>query len=66
MENSVKTEEIIDYAMPLMNIERMAKEVHDICLRRGYKEAQELTLKLGAEARLLLHTLKIMQEKEER
>lgn len=66
MEHSVNSDAIIDYAMPLMNIERMAKEVHDICLRRGYKEAQELTLQLGAEARILLRTLEVMQEKEER
>lgn len=61
----MKTEEIIDYAMPLINIERMTKEVHNICLQRGYKEAHELTLKLGVEVRVLLHTLKIMQEKEQ-
>lgn len=62
----MNTDDITDYAMPLINIERMAKEVHDICLQRGYKEAQELTLKLGAEVRVLLRTLEIMQEKEER
>ena len=37
---------IVDYAMPLMVIEKLAKEVHNKCLKHQYKEAQELALKL--------------------
>lgn len=55
---------IVDYAMPLMVIEKLAKEVHNKCLKHQYKEAQELALKLGAEARLLQATLVIMEERQ--
>lgn len=60
----MKTEEIIDYAMPLMNIERMAKDIHQLCLDEDYEAASELALRLGAEARILTAVLAIMQNKE--
>jgi hypothetical protein len=56
--------EIVDYAMPLMNIERMAKQVHELCLENNYEAAEELTLKLGVEARVLSATLALMQNKD--
>lgn len=56
------TEDIIDYAMPLMKIERFAKEIHDLCLHHKYEDAREQTLHLLAEARVLQHTLTIMKE----
>lgn len=55
--------EIVDYAMPLMNIERLAKQIHDKCLDKKLDEAEELAIKLGAEARILIVTLAIMQDK---
>lgn len=58
------TAEVIDYAMPLMNIERLAKECHDLCLQRKYAEANEVALKLGVETRILSTSLAIMQGKE--
>lgn len=58
------TAEVIDYAMPLMNIERLAKECHDLCLQRKYAEANEVALKLGVETRILSASLAIMQGKE--
>lgn len=60
------TVDLIDYAMPLMNIERMAKEAHDMCLEKRYKEAKEVALRIASEARVLSVTLTIMQEKEAR
>ena len=60
------TAEVIDYAMPLMKIERMTKEIHDMCLQRKYNEAQTVSTLLAVEARLLVSVLKIMQEKEAR
>lgn len=60
------TAEVIDYAMPLMKIERMTKEIHDMCLQRKYNEAQAVSTLLAVEARLLVSVLKIMQEKEAR
>lgn len=54
---------LIDYATPLMNVERLAKDVHDACLHRTLSEAEERALELVAEARLLVHTLRHMQNK---
>lgn len=64
MANFVRTEEVTDYAMPLMNIERMAKQIHNHCLNNDYAGASELTLHLGAEVRILSASLAIMQNKE--
>jgi hypothetical protein len=55
---------IIDYAMPLMNIERLARECHDLCLVGDYDGANELALGIGVEARILSASLAIMQNKE--
>jgi|DEB19_MinimDraft_3_1074340.scaffolds.fasta_scaffold00771_5 hypothetical protein len=52
----------IDYAMPLMQIEAMAKEIHALCLQRRYKEAEEISVQLGVEARILQMTLRHMEE----
>jgi hypothetical protein len=60
----MKTEVVIDYAMPLMNIERMAKHIHHLCLEGDLKSAQTVTIELLAESKILLNSLKHMQEKE--
>jgi hypothetical protein len=59
----MKEDVLIDYATPLMNVERLAKEVHDACLHRTLSEAEEKALKLVTEARILVHTLRHMQHK---
>jgi hypothetical protein len=59
-----KHEEIIDYAMPLMKIERYAKLAHDACLKQDYKEAEYHALQLATEARIFNNTLKLMKEQE--
>ncbi len=55
-------EDITDYAMPLMKIERLARQIHNLCLEHRYEEAREGALHLGTEARVLQHTLTIMKE----
>lgn len=55
---------IIDYAMPLMNIERMAKEIYGACLNNELHTAEEIALNLGVEVRVLQATLALMQNKE--
>lgn len=55
---------INDYAMPLMQIERMAKQIHNLCLEHKYEEARLITQKLCVEGRLLQHVLLLMNEKE--
>lgn len=61
----METVDIIDYAMPLMRIERTAKEIHELCLNRKYVEAQQIAQNLCVESRLLQHVLHIMDKKEE-
>ena len=63
MEN-LKSEEIIDYAMPLIKIENYAKQVHDNALHGDLKKAHEMTMILGAEVRILQRTLEIMMENQ--
>jgi hypothetical protein len=59
----MKEDVLIDYATPLMNIERLAKEAHDACLHRTLAEAEERALELVTESRLLVQTLRLMQNK---
>jgi hypothetical protein len=60
MENCMTTDEIIDYAMPMMRIEKMLRQAHDLCLEHRYAEAREVALHIGTEARILQHALSIM------
>ena len=60
----MKTETVTDYAMPLIEIERMTKAIHDLCLEHKYGEARELTVHLGVENRILQATLALLEEKE--
>lgn len=58
-------DQIIDYAMPLINIERMAKETHALCLQKKYVEAKEVAIHMMSEARILSTVLTIMDEREQ-
>ena len=60
----MKIETVTDYAMPLIEIERMTKAIHDLCLEHKYGEARELTVHLGVENRILQATLALLEEKE--
>jgi hypothetical protein len=62
--DSRKANDIIDYAMPLMVIERYAKEIHNMCLVYKYMDARLLTEKLCVEGRLLQHVLRVMDEQQ--
>ena len=55
---------VTDYAMPLIEIERMTKSIHDLCLERKYGQARELTTHLSVETRILQATLALLEEKE--
>lgn len=59
----MKDDSLIDYAMPLMKVERLAQKIHNLCLEQRYEEAQEQALLLTTEARLLQITLAYMKEK---
>ena len=60
----MKDEVFIDYAGPLMAVERLAKEAHNACLERSYAAAQEAMLQLIVEARLTLQAIRHIEEKE--
>lgn len=59
----MREDKLIDYAMPLMKVERFAKKIHDLCLEHKYEEAQEVAKLLIAESRILQVTLQHMKEK---
>jgi hypothetical protein len=55
--------DIVDYAMPMMQIEKLMRYIHDHCLDKQYPEAQALCADIIAEARVLYASLALMQEK---
>jgi hypothetical protein len=56
--------DIIDYAAPMMRIERCLKEMHNSLLENNFEDAHHKSLSLIVEARVLSNTLILMQEKE--
>jgi hypothetical protein len=56
--------DIVDYAMPMMQIEKLMRQIHDLCLKSNYKEAGDICLLVAAEARLLNASLAIMENKQ--
>lgn len=58
----MKTQEIIDYAMPCMMAERALKKAHDYVLEGKYDEAITAAMQAAAESRLLVVSLKEMKE----
>lgn len=55
---------IIDYAMPMMNIEKFLKDAHNYLLDGQMEQAQEKCLLLTTEAKILSNTLILMKEKQ--
>jgi len=51
---------VVDYAMPLIKIEQLAKDIHALCLEKEYSVAHEKTAELAAEVRILQASLVIM------
>jgi len=56
---------MIDYAAPMMRIETLLKEMHNILLKRDLNGAIEMGTVLLAEARVLQYTLIILKERED-
>jgi len=56
--------EIVDYAMPMMKIEKLMRRIHDLCLQHKYADAEALCAELTAESRILSASLAIMQENQ--
>lgn len=58
-----QTETLIDYAAPMMRIEKMLKDLHNLLLDNKFDEALELSPQITTEARMLHQTLQLMKEK---
>jgi hypothetical protein len=54
--------EIVDYAMPMMKIEKYLRQMHDLCLKGDYTAAAELCPLVAVESRYLDNALVLMQE----
>jgi hypothetical protein len=58
--------DIIDYAMPLMRIEKLMRQIHDFCLKSDYDAANALCPSIIAEARILSASLVLMDNDKEK
>lgn len=56
---------LIDYASPMMQVEKRLKDMHNELLRRDFVKANETAALLITDARLLYNTLVLMKEKED-
>jgi hypothetical protein len=54
--------DITDYAMPMMRIENLLRRMHNHLLDHEMPQAQELSIQLVAESRVLYYTLILMEE----
>ena len=57
--------ELIDYARPMIRIEQMLKEMHNLLLAQRMDEAYEISLQTVAETRMLCHVLTLMKEQQD-
>jgi len=53
---------LIDYAAPMMRIERLLRDLHDLLLDGKFDEAIELSPVITTESKLLQNTLVLMKE----
>jgi hypothetical protein len=54
--------DLIDYAAPMMRIERLLRDLHDLLLDGKFDEAIELSPVITTESKLLQNTLVLMKE----
>lgn len=59
-------DQITDYATHLIKMERLVREMSDLCLAKKYLEACDLTQHMVVETRILSAVLALMHEKEVR
>jgi hypothetical protein len=53
---------LVDYAQPLIRLEQLAREIHELCLSRSYREARKKCAEGMTEYRILAVSLDIMRE----
>lgn len=56
---------LIDYAYPMMQVEKHLKAMHNELLNRDFVKAEEIATLLITDARLLQNTIVLMKEKED-
>lgn len=56
---------LIDYAAPMMQVEKLLKDMHNDLLEKNLSLAFEKSVLLIAEARILSNVIVIMKEKEQ-
>lgn len=56
--------QLIDYAAPMLDLEKMLKDLHNLLLENKFDEGLELSMMIAAEARLLTRILQLMKEKQ--
>ena len=56
---------IIDYAMPMMRMEKLLKDMHNDLLENNFDEASVSAIALITEARILHNTLVLMKEQQD-
>ena len=56
--------ELVDYAMPLMQIDTQSRIVHDFCLDKQYMQALDHVLQMELALATLRRNLILMQLKE--
>lgn len=61
---AIVDERVVDYAEPLIKLEKLLRQIHDNCLEKKYASAGDLSLVAISELRILTATLALMQEKE--
>jgi hypothetical protein len=57
--------DLIDYARPLILIEKLVRDIHDQCLNRNYEAAIGLSDQLNNQALELKAVLLLMKAKDE-
>jgi hypothetical protein len=62
----MSSEELVDYAMPLMQIDTQARIIHDYCLNKQYMEALDHALQMELALVTLRRNLILMQLKEKK
>lgn len=59
-----RDDRLVDYAEPLIRLDALSKQIHDLCLHKSYAEAHKRIAEGITEFRILDVSLRLMQEKE--
>jgi hypothetical protein len=57
---------VVDYAQPLLNVRKLLNNLQYFMHKNNYTEAVDTATKIIGEARILQHSIVVMQEKAKR